>query len=179
MKKRSILGILIVAMMFSFVFPSGAVFTEDKVSDTVVFGDTNKEVSDTVIFGSADKDISDTVEISDEQNALPRASNHTFSDVWLGTSRPSSMTFTMNDIVFQKNGTIVVSGTTSKPGTVFSCELYKKVSGNWVLISSAQRVDSSQSTGTFSWSTSYGANGDYGIKMWGDTACSISGNLIY
>lgn len=153
---------------------------ETEVSNTVEFGIPETEVSDTVEFGTPEAKVSDTVEMSNaEETVAPRASNHPFDNISLGTSRPSGMTFTMNNVVFQNYATIGVSGTCSKPGTVLSFELYRKVSGSWVLISSSQRVTSNQGTGIFSWSTSYGASGEYGIKAWGATSCSISGNLIY
>ncbi len=47
------------------------------------------------------------------------------------------------------------------------------------MISSAAAVESDAGSGIFSWNTSYGANGEYGVKVWADTPCSISGNSAF
>ena len=120
--------------------------------------------------------------ISENSGMMPRASVHSFSTKTLENSKPSNMTLTMRDLVWQTNATFTISGTCTKPTAKLSFELYRKVDGEWIRVARKTGV-SCTSNGSFEWSTSYGADGDYGLKVWhnldADDVVKITGNLIY
>jgi hypothetical protein len=110
----------------------------------------------------------------------PRASSHWFSNVSIGNSKPSDMTFTCEDVVYQRLSYIVVSGTASKTSATLSAEVYRLYNGEWVRVGVYSNI--SGSNGQFSFSHPIGADGDYGIKIWHDLSnvnITIAGNITY
>lgn len=111
------------------------------------------------------------------ENVTPRADIHPFANKMLQISKPNTMTFPKRNITYQPYATIDIIGTCDRAGATLYFELYQYVNGDPVRISySSVKVASG---GVFEWSSSYGASGDYAIKVWADDFCSISGNLIY
>ena len=109
-----------------------------------------------------------------------RASAHRFTNVSIGSSKPSDMTFICEDVVYQRLGSIIVSGSASKTSATLSAEVYRLYNGEWTRVGSYSNI--SGSNGQFSFSHPLGTDGDYGIKIWHDlpgSTVTISGNLTY
>ena len=98
----------------------------------------------------------------------------------IGSSKPSDMTFICEDVVYQRLGSIIVSGSASKTSATLSAEVYRLYNGEWTRVGSYSNI--SGSNGQFSFSHPLGTDGDYGIKIWHDlpgSTVTISGNLTY
>ena len=109
-----------------------------------------------------------------------RASAHRFTNVSIGSSKPSDMTFICEDVVYQRLGSIIVSGSASKTSATLSAEVYRLYNGEWTRVGSYSNI--SGSNGQFSFSHPLGTDGDYGIKIWHDlpgSTVTISGNRTY
>ena len=92
----------------------------------------------------------------------------------------SDMTFICEDVVYQRLGSIIVSGSASKTSATLSAEVYRLYNGEWTRVGSYSNI--SGSNGQFSFSHPLGTDGDYGIKIWHDlpgSTVTISGNLTY
>lgn len=118
-----------------------------------------------------------TIAHQPKENGIPRAASHWFESIAIPSTRPSSMNLTMDNVVFEDYAKIEIDGQCSESYATLHLELYKYVDNNPVRISTAMCTTGAE--GDFRWSSSYGSDGEYGIKVWGKTSCTISGNFIY
>lgn len=135
------------------------------------------QASQSVSQASEDEPITKEEKTSEEK-ATTQSAVHSFSRISLGTSRPNEMTFPQRHIAYQPYATIDVVVTCDRPSAQLDFELYQYCNSEPVCISSSMKVKPNRG-GLAEWSTSYGADGDYAIKIWAEQPCSIAGNLIY
>lgn len=177
--KKFVTGMLSLCLLFAAAAPAFAVDEPVDVATSIILDAEYIPAEEIIEEGVVDPE---GAEIPGDSGIMPCASAHSFSTKTLGNSKPSDMTLTMKDLVWQTNATFTISGTCTKPTAKLSFELYRKVDGKWVRVALRSGV-SCTSNGAFEWSTSYGADGDYGLKVWhnldADDVVKITGNLIY
>ena len=177
--KKFVTGMLSLCLLFTVAAPAFAMDESVDAETSIIVDAEYIPVEEIVEEGVVDPE---GAELPGDSGIMPFASAHSFSTKTLGNSQPSGMTLTMKDLVWQTGATFTISGTCTKPTAKLTFELYRKVDGEWIRVARKANV-SCTSNGAFEWSTSYGADGDYGLKAWhnldADDVVKITGNLIY